>query len=253
MSPSEKILDKLSKLKAAREGEAALGNSAAAEAFAEAINRLLIQHELSEVDIPVGGVKDEPIVEQLVDLKQFGIKHSRVRIGWQEALARIVAQAHLCKFLVATGSNFITFVGTREHVAVAEYAYGVLASAADRMSFAAREQWWKDECGGQHLESNGFRGSWLSGFIGRIGERFKEARKAEVAQAANSSTALMRLDNALVRVQKHVDEKYKRKVAGTSMGGNNAAGYRAGRAAADQMKIRQRGVGSSSTKQIGGK
>jgi hypothetical protein len=249
---TDKVLDKLSKLKAAREGEAALGNSAAAEAFAEAINRLLIQHELSEVDIPIGGVKDEPIIEQQVDLKQFGIKYSRVRIGWQEALARIVAPAHLCRFLVHSGSNFITFVGTREHVAVAEYAYGVLASAADRMSMKAREDWWKDECGGQHLESGGFRASWLSGFIGRIGERFREARKVEVAQAVNSSTALMRLDNALTRVSKHIGEKYKSKVRAASTGGNSAAGYRAGRAAADQMKLGQKGVGTSHQRSLKG-
>ncbi|MES2360014.1 MAG: hypothetical protein V4529_16865 [Gemmatimonadota bacterium] len=253
MSPTDKILDKLSKLKASREGEAALGNSAAAEAFAEAISRLLLQHELSEADIPIGGVKDEPIVEQLVDLSAYGIKRNHARIGWQEALARIVAPAHLCRFLVHSGSNFITFVGTREHVVVAEYAYGVLAAAADRMSFAAREQWWKDECGGQHLESNGFRASWLSGFVQRIAERFREARKREVEQAANSSTALMRLDGVLARAQRHVDEKYKRKTAAASTGGANAAGYRAGRDAADSMKIGQRGVGSNNSKQIGGK
>lgn len=250
MSPSEKILDKLSKLKSAREGEAALGNSAAAEAFAGAINRLLLQHELSEADIPIGGVRDEPIVEQMVDFSAYGIKYSRVRIGWQEALARIVAPAHLCKFLVTSGSNYITFVGTHEHVVVAEYAYGMLCAAADRMSMAAREQWWKDECGGQHLKSDGFRGSWLTGFIGRIGERFKEARRSEVAAAANSSTALMRLEGALARAAKHVDEKYKRKTPSASIGGNNMEGYRAGRKAADGIALGQRGVGTSDRKRI---
>jgi hypothetical protein len=251
MSPIDKILDKLSKLKASAEGETAIGNSAAAEAFASAINRLLLQHELSEADIPIGGVRDEPIVEQFVDLKAYGIKQSRVRIGWQEALARVVAPAHLCKFLVLCGSNWITFVGTKQHVTAAEYAYGVLCAAADRMSFAAREQWWRDECGGQHLESNGFRGAWLTGFVQRINERFKEARKVEVAATGNATQALMKLDSALVRAQKHVDERYKSRTPAASMGGANRQGYEAGRKAADAMKLGQKGVGSSTRKGLG--
>lgn len=247
----DKIFDKLSKLKASAEGEAKLGNSEAAEAFASAINRLLLQHELSEADIPIGGVKDEPIVEQFVDLKSYGIKSTSVRIGWQEALARVVAPAHLCKFLVHSGSNCITFVGTLQHVTAAEYAYGVLCAAADRMSFAARELWWKEACGGKHLESNGFRGAWLTGFVQRINERFKEARRAEVAASQmSSSTALMRLEGALVRAQAHIDEKYKRKIKTAKMGGENSEGYRAGRAAADAMKLGQKGVEGSERKRI---
>lgn len=247
MTPTEKILDKLSKLKASREGEAAIGNMAAAEAFASAINRLLLQHELSEADIPLGGVvKDEPILELLVDLSQFGIKNVGTRIGWQEALARVVASAHLCHFMVQKGSNRIWFVGTQQHVAMAEYAYGVLASAADRMSFQAREDWWKAECGGQHLKSNGFRASWLSGFVQRIAQRFREARVKETAGA--TSTALMRLDQALVRAQAHTTAKYKTTASAASAGGANSAGYQAGRAAADAMKIGQKGVGTSTTK-----
>lgn len=254
MSPSEKILDKLSKLRAAQEGEARIGNAAAAEAFANTINRMLLQHELSMEDVPVGGVvRDEPIVELYADLAAHGIKFLNVRSGWQEALARIVAQAHLCKFLVATGSNWITFVGTKEHATVAAYAYGVLCSAADRMSFQAREDWWKRECGGKHLASGNFRAGWIHGFVSRIAQRFAEARQAEVTATGNESQALVRLSGALQRAQVFVDEKYKKKVAAPSMRTGNAAGYREGRAAADAMKIGQKGVGTSSSRQIGGK
>lgn len=250
MSPQDKVLDKLSKLKASRDGEAKIGNAAAAEAFASAINRLLLQHELSEVDIPLAGVKEEPIVELLVNAGQFGIAFSRMRCGWQEALARIVADAHLCKFLVTSGTNSITFVGTHAHVTVAEYAYGVLASTADRMSMAARAQWWKDECGGQHLKSGNFRAAWLMGFVERIAQRFREARIAEVKAATNTSTALVRLNQALARAQQHVDEKYKKKLAAPKMRGGNSAGMEAGRKAADGIALGQKGVGSSTQKGI---
>lgn len=250
----ERILDKLSKLKAAQEGEAAIGNAAAAEAFASAINRMLLQHELSMSDVPLSTAKEELIVEVLVSGKEHGIKFSRVRVGWQEALASIVAKAHLCKFLVTTGTNFITFVGTHTNAMIAGYAYGVLASAADRMSMTAREEWWKKECGGRHVASGGFRQAWLQGFIKRISERFEEAKQAEVQTSANAGTALMRLSNQLTRVAKHVDEKYKTKAAATSpVGGNNSAGVRAGREAADRVALGRKGVDGAAQVRIGGK
>jgi hypothetical protein len=249
---TDKILDKLSKLKASRDGEKAIGNSAAAaEAFAEAINRLLLAHELSEVDIPVAGkLAEDPIIEVSVNLESHNIKRTRVRIGWQEAMARIVAKAHLCKFLIHVGSNRITFVGTKANATVAEYAFGVLTSSADRMSWAAREEWWKEECGGQHLESGNFRAAWLHGFVTRIQERFDEARRKEVAATASSSMALVKLENALVRAQQYVSEKYTGKTAAAHMGTGNSAGYRAGRQAADNMKLGQKGVTGSSSQRL---
>lgn len=253
---TDKILDKLSKLKAAQESEAKIGNTAAAESFAAMINSMLLKHELSMEEIPQGGVaQDEPIVELMVDLSSHGIKQVRVRLGWQEALARIVAKAHLCKHLISKGSNRIWFVGTKSNTTVAEYAYGVLASAADRMSMAAREEWWRKECGGQHLASGNYRAAWLHGFIERISERFDEARRQEVRATGDASTALIRLNNALVRAQSYVSENYKKKaIPAASMSTGNWDGRAAGRAAADKMAIGRKGVeAGSSSRQIGGK
>lgn len=134
----DRVLNKLVKMQAVREGEAALGNEAAAEAFAEAINRMLIEHELKPSDLDYARSQDhDPVIEVPVNLGHYKIKSTGHRTAWQEALARIVARAHLCTFLVRNGSNQITFVGTRSHAMVAEYAYGCLVPAADTMSFHA--------------------------------------------------------------------------------------------------------------------
>lgn len=240
----DKILDKLSKLKAMAAGEAALGNAEAAEAFAGMINRLLLKHELEATDIPMGGVvKDEPIVEHRVYPAQHEYKAVSNRVGWQEALASIVARAHMCRFLVTPGSNAITVVGTREHVMFAEYAYVVLVRAADRMSIVARDVYWREHRHEPDFQSGNYRAAWLSGFISRIGERFAEARRHEVQEAANAGTALMRLDQALARASKHVDDRYKGRAASTKIGSGISAGYGAGRKAADNMAIGQKGVG----------
>jgi hypothetical protein len=249
---TDKILDKLSKLKAAQESEARIGNSAAAEAFASMINAMLLRHELSMEEIPQGGLApEEPIIELKADLAAYGIRGARVRIGWQEMLAGVVAHAHLCKHLVARGTNKIWFVGTESNAACAEYAYGVLASAADRMSMAAREQWWKNECGGRHLSSGNYRAAWLHGFISRIAERFDEARRAEVQATGNASMALVKLDGALMRAKDYVSAKFKGKkgIAAAAVGTGNRDGYGAGRAAADTIAVGRKGITAASPAQ----
>lgn len=254
MSPKDKILDKLAKLKAAAEGEAAIGNAEAAEAFAGMINTLLLRHDLSMADVPTSiGAPEEPIVEHLVDPSKHEIKFTRNRIAWQEALARVVADAHMCRFLVTSGTNYITLVGTREHVMVAEYAYVVLVRAADKMSWDARNEWWKSVHGGRHVKSGNFRAAWLLGFIERIGERFAEVRRTEVKAAANASTALMCINKALSRANSYVDDKYKRKAGAVHLQRGNWEGRKLGRAAADKMAIGQKGVDAGRQRAIGPK
>ena len=245
----EKILDKLAKLKAAQEGEAKIGNTAAAEAFASMINKMLLQHELSMSDVEMRTqAVDDPIVQLRVDLASYGIKGVRARVGWQEALARIVAQANLCKFLVTPGSNVIHFVGTKAHTVVAEYAFGILTSSADRMSKDARDAYWREHRDDADFVSGNYRAAWIMGFTSRIAERFAEARREEVrAAGANtpggSSTALVRLDQALVRAQDYIDNKFGgAKAAPTRMGFGISVGREAGRAAADKMHL-GKGIG----------
>lgn len=243
MTPTEKILDKLAKMKAMRESEEKIGNQEAADAFASAINRLLLQHELSEVDIPNrADVAEEPIVEHLVEPRLHGIKFSRSRVGWQEALATIVADAHLCKILVTSGTNYVTFVGTKQHCAVAEYAYVVLVNAAVKMSKEARDAYWRENRHRPDFESGNFRAAWLRGFIQRIGERFREERRREVQATSNPGTAMVHLSKALVRAESYIADKYKKKAPPTSIGRGCDKGHRAGKAAADAMNIGQRGV-----------
>lgn len=251
---TDKILDRLAKLKAMREGEAKLGNIEAAEAFASMINRLLLEHELNEADIDMHRRDDDPIVEILLDRDAAGIKKVTNRVAWQEALARIVAKANLCKTVVHSGSNIITFVGTHGHAAMSEYAYGVLAAAAERLSVRERTQWVEAQrrAGTYEGTTAGFRDSWFAGFIKRIGERFDEERKRAVEQTANSSTALIRLDQALVKAQDYIKNQMDtRKVKSHLRTGANDAGYAAGTDAANRMNIGQRGVQAGSGQKQG--
>src|SRR6266702_3576511 len=70
----QKVIDRLVKLQKQREGEAALGNTAAAEAFAGAINRMLIENELNPSDIDYArGADHDPVIELSVDFSIYQI------------------------------------------------------------------------------------------------------------------------------------------------------------------------------------
>lgn len=242
----ERILDKLGKIKRLAESEAKIGNTEAAEAFAATINQMLLEHELSESEIPDApdGTPADPIVEILVDLRQWGIDRSRVRIDWQEQLAGIVAYNNLCKFLVCKGSNLIWFVGTESHAKVAEYIYGMLVPAAEKMAVAERRKHWiaTGKLRGKANPTLGYREAWLAAFVRRIAERLRAMRE-QVVQASGDSTALVRLNNSLVRVNEFMLANKAKPVStlnGTTR--HNAAGAAHGRAAADRMPIDRKGL-----------
>ncbi|MEN6605890.1 MAG: hypothetical protein ABFD60_01505 [Bryobacteraceae bacterium] len=248
----EKVLARLVKMQASKEGEAAIGNLEASEAFAAAINRMLIEYELNPSDIDYARTTDhDPVVEITVNLDLHGIEKKRSRIAWQETLARVVAKAHLCSFLIHTGSNHITFVGTKSHATVAEYVYSMLVPITAKMACYDYHKYQRQVfSAGEAWKIHGFSGSWYLAFTQRIAERFNEAREAAVAAAApdvpgSQSTAMVRLDGALVKVQDYIDNKFGKKrryASAIGVSGDHTAGRAAGRAAADAMVIGRKGV-----------
>jgi hypothetical protein len=251
-----KIIDKLVKMQASRQSEAEIGNAAAAEAFAAAINRMMLEYELKPSDLDYARASDnDPIIEQRVNLSNFKIDEKKTRVAWQESLARIVARAHLCSFLLRPGSNQIWFVGTRSHALVAEYVFGTIVPLAEKMSYTEYRQFRRSikPVNGKYErpETHGFVESWLYAFTKRLAERFDEARVAAVAEvtvdmpAGSQSTALLRLGGAMTKVNQYIDDKFKaRRGAGALSNGrgNNSEGHSRGRAAANSLAIGRRAM-----------
>ncbi len=262
-----KMIEKLIKLQTQRQGEADLGNEAAAEAFAAMCNKLMLEYELNPSDLDYARATDnDPVIEMQVQNHLYNIEVSKVRVAWQESLAMGIAKAHLCTILIRPGSNAIYFVGTRSHATVAEYVYGTMVPLISKMSKNAEVAYWKATgCGrGANNKAKGFRSAWIDAFIGRIWERFAEARRAAVAQAAathgtSTETGLIRLDGAMQKVRKYIDDKFSHRRAASKAGvlnhrsRNHADGRASGRAAADRITLGQRGItGGSNNKLIGG-
>lgn len=163
----------------------------------------------------------------------------------------------MCTFLLNRGSNKIWFVGTKSHASVAEYAYGTLTPIVDKLSdkeyYAYLGQCQREGCS---WKAHGFRPAWLQAFVTRINERFFESRKAAIAEAPNESTALVRLNGALAKVDKYIEDKFAsthRHVEALKGAKYHAAGREAGRAAADRVPLGRRGVEGLATKLIGGR
>ena len=249
----QKVLDKLIKLQASRNSEAELGNSEAAEAFASMINKMLIEYELNPSDIDYARATDkDPVIEMWVDFGAYKIEKKKARVAWMETLASSVANAHLCKILIQPGSANICFVGTKSHATVAEYVFGTMVPFIDKMSKKAEISYWHQTgCGrGRNNQALGYRAAWINAFITRIWERFAEARKAAVVVAPCQSTALIRLDGALIKVQSYIDDKFSHRKAAKSANrlhgrySYHEDGLAAGRAAANNIALGKRGVAS---------
>lgn len=264
----DKILKKLVKIQTQRDDAArrAQGTGADAEAaaneaqaFAGMINKMLIENELNPTDIDYARANDnDPVIELLVQNDHYGIKKTKVRVAWQETLASGVARAHLCTMLIAPGTNYIYFVGTRSHATVAEYVYGTMVPLIEKMSKRAEVAYWHATgCGrGANNKALGYRAAWIDAFIQRIWERFDEARRAAMqeylAKAGTSTeTGLMRLDGALMKARKYVQDKFSSRPAAARTagmlrhrGGRHEHGRAAGRAAADAIVLGRRGLTS---------
>lgn len=253
----DRMIDKLKKMAAARDGEAKIGNIEASEAFAAAINRMLLDNELSVAEIDYTKIVDvDPVIELYVDYARYGVERKQRRIDWTEMLARIVAKAHLCTFMVVPGSNAIWFVGTKSHATVAEYVFGTLIPVVERMCYLDYRRYRQSipRVGDSYKRpaSHGFQEAWLNAFLKRIAQRFEDAKAAAVAHASDSSTALMRLNNALVKTSDYMNEKkgLKSLKALAPLTARNAEGEKRGRAAADAVELGRKAVTTSSAKQL---
>ncbi len=251
---NNKLLDKLAKMVASRDGEAKIGNEAAAEAFATAINRLLLDHDLSMEEVQYRATVDtDPVIELDVDYKKYGGDAKKARVGWQEALAHMVADAHMCKLLVYRGSNVVRFVGTKSHATVAEYAHGTLSAAVEKLSWDAYNTYFYGLKGrGEDVrQCRGFRAAWLSAFIARLKVRFAEAKRNAVA-AAEPGVGLMRISQSLAKAQAHIDGMKLRMSKGARMDrAYNREGARQGKEAADKIALDRRGVSGGQAPKLG--
>lgn len=257
MTQTEKLLDKLAKLKRHADSAAKIGNEKEAEAFAEMFQKLMLDHKIdaSEVNLEQQE-RDEPVDKHYIDYAKYKMQLKHKRSEWIQSLAQVVAEAHFCRILVHPGSSRITLVGRKSDCEVAEYVLVTLQRAAESMAKKAYYKYWFDlfeicaTCGGPktgHVafgghpfasstyKAAGFKASWLDAFIRRLGQRYREARQGR----SGESTALVRINRAEKAVILWIEENCKKSVA-AGLARNtrwNREGHQQGEAAANKLDL----------------
>lgn len=241
------IKEKLLKIRNHMESAEKIGNIAEAEAFAAMMQKLMDKHMISLTDLEYQESKTEEIIERDLDQKKYGIPRKNVRVEWQETLASIIAKAHNCAILVRSRSNLITFVGTKSDVDVAEYMFVTMSRLAETFAQKAYVKFFY-ECrdDGDVTMARGYKASFLRGFLVRLQQRLRETREETIREAANSSTAMVRISQALARVNTYLnDPKFKSIPAAQGRRTGNRDGYHDGIAAANRVNLGGKAVQTS--------
>lgn len=243
-----KILDKLQKMRAMAESAAKIGNENEAQAFAEMMQRMMLEHEISMTDIEARERDaSEPVDVHQIDYTKHNTAPVKARVLWREQLAEIIAMAHFCRILIYQKSSRITLVGRKSDCEVAEFMIITLMRLLEKMSVNEWRKEWR-RLGGHEspaanrdarVELSGFDTTYRTAFIQRLRQRYDESKRATVSTAAtSSSTALVRIERKMDDVNAFVSARF----TGTAKelkrsSKTNTLGWQRGREAADKINL----------------
>jgi len=219
----ESVISLLRKLMAQADGEKAVGNLAAAEAFAAKAQELLLKHKLEMSDVEIAAEEmNEPVLGEVVcadEMMDAKYNYNRQKSDiWVSTLLNACAKANFCKVLKHRGGkNMMTIVGRASDRAAASALFVYLSKACIEM--APREA---DMNGAyEKIERRTWISSFKLGYAGAIYHRLDSKR--DLALQSNS-TALMRID----QMEKVVEEKFKELFPKTVNTGGRRASNRDG-------------------------
>lgn len=236
---SEKLIDKLRKLRNHAESAKKIGSQAEAEAFAAMFQRLLLEHKIdaSDVDIETQE-REEPVGQKYVAWEDHDLKYGNRRVAWIEQLTNVVCRAYFCRFLVTSGSSRVTLVGRKTDVEIAEYMLVTLIRAAETLVRKEYQVYRRDNPG---TDTRGFQVSFMAAFVGRLAQRYREER-AKATSGPSASTALVRVNRAEAAVGQYM-ERYTRRASSVGQRTRrNEAGAIRGRAVADSLSLRANAI-----------
>lgn len=152
-------------------------------------------------------------------------------VGAKAMLVEVVASANRCRAVFYEPFGFVAVLGDDVDLDIVELLTTSLLLQATRAMVGAGRQ--TDRHG--HSRTRSYRQSFLMAYAGRIGERLREATDTDTAAAADP-----RLLPVLADRQKAVDNLFEEMFSNTvtrSFSVSNAAGWGAGRAAADAARL----------------
>ncbi len=247
----QKLKDKMQKLLNHATSAETIGNQAEAEAFMKKLNKLCMQHKIAMAEVQAFDPQnsDESIKDEMVDLYEEGLPITNRRQHIVEQLARTVAEANNCTFLVQRGSNNIYFVGRdqdrRFAIQMFSYAWKTMLADCHKEQTKTYHHFKKL---GMLDQAKGFRASFKKGFVFAIEDRLEEA-KEEVRQTTDEETFALITVASMVAVTEYVNNKYSSKASRVrGQRGHNEHGYSAGQKSGSRVGLHVGNVGGGSNK-----
>jgi hypothetical protein len=148
------------------------------------------------------------------------------------ALVQAVSQANRCRAVWAERLGFVTVVGCETDLALVELLTTSLLVQADRAMLSAGRR----QSGNRHTRSRSFRQSFLVAYARRIGERLDSA-SASVTAEVKQDGRLLPVLAANSRAADELTDRLFPLTTPRSVPVSDAAGWAAGRAAADMAVL----------------
>lgn len=232
----EKVLDKLAKLIKHEQSARSIGNIHEAEAFANRIQILLTQNQLSMSDVDIETeATTEQVEKETINPRDIGQKLTGKRIEWQIRLLKGIAKVNNCSTLIVTGSNIqkiVGFVSDRQNV-ISVYSYFVQL-AQDTCESQFRHHSMSPEYdqamnyregypGEKRAYSREWKQSWLQGFATAISNRIYKTHQESIAAVQSETQGLIHLRNKQALVKEFMNNGKFGSVQPTRSGRNYSA------------------------------
>ncbi len=239
-----KVIYLLRKLMAQADGEKAVGNMAAAEAFAAKAQELLLKHKLEMSDVEFAAEEvNEPVLGEVIigdDLleKEYGYDRKR-NDRWVGILMNACAHANFCKVLsMRGGKNRMTIVGRASDREVSKALFTYLSNAC--LEMAPREADMNEAY--ERIERRTFVTSFKLGFACAISGRLTK-KMAELKEGTQQQ-GLIRIDQMEKATAAKFKELFPKTMNSGSAHASNGMGFRSG-------TTYGRAIGINSTKRLG--
>lgn len=218
----ERTLDRIRKLLARAEGEAAAGHEEAAETYNERAAELISKHGIDDAMLAASDGRSDPIESRTVDIdKPYATDKSTLLAAVGNELGvRVVAQRY--------GRTIVSCIlfGHRSDIERVELLYtSLLLQVASQIGRVRPDHWSRDD-------TAAYRRTWLYGFTRAVMQRLQRTQRQAATERGTGTELVLRdrsaaVDEAFETEYGDLGKPRKRRLSGTGMRDGYNAGQRA--------------------------
>lgn len=243
--PIDDIIEKIRKLHRKAESCKQMGSEEEAQAFAEAVQRMMNDYKISMSDIDFEKELKKGVEKERIRWSDHGMQTTKKRSEWIIRLAGVIARHHSCQIVSIIRSNSIIVVGHEHNRKAASYVIVVLVRLVSDIADKEYNKYYSECLAlGTPSKAKGFKASFIDGFTIRVFNRLKE-QQDKLRESTAGSTAIVRVGSELAAVKKFVDDNYKPGALPTGRTKDNEIAFNRGVDLANQININPKGIETS--------